>query len=79
MAVARIKPDFVERLPGPAAPPGPLRWSASMIDRIPMPIGRRCIAAEQDLIIRADGHSLRAGADGDAEPGSLHDRLGLRD
>ena len=25
-------------------------------------IGRRCIAAEQDLIIRADGHALRAGA-----------------
>ena len=25
-------------------------------------IGPRCIAAEQDLIIRADGHALRAGA-----------------
>ena len=31
-----------------------------MTDDIPVPIGRRCIAAEQDLIIWADGHALRA-------------------
>ena len=58
VAVALVEPDFVS-----ASQVREHRQDRSAVpiddDRIPMPIGRRSVAAEQDLVLRADGHSLR--------------------
>src|SRR5262249_48743219 len=59
VAVALVEPDFVDASQIREEPPRQGRSSVNIDHgRISKPVGRRPVAAEHDLIIRADGHAL---------------------